>query len=164
VKNLKNIKRSLSVIALILLLSISFSANLFAGDLDLITGDKDEVEQKLKAAEENLIQSLKGDNDNLKESAIQVILELKQAYPEFKFNKAVIPLMRILRQHENQNIRILAALTLYELGNESGVYAVKEASKFDDNKMVRHICSSLTNKKSEQQQQQAFDGMASINK
>jgi len=151
-KNLKKFKRVTGFITLIVLLSLFVSSNIFAGGKN--------VEKILKAAEKNLSKTLQGDNENLRGSAIQVVLQLKKAYPNYKFKKVIIPLMRILRNHENQNIRILAALSLYELGNEIGVYAVKEASRFDDNKMVRHICLSLTIVKKTEQQEQNHEGLA----
>lgn len=134
------------VVALAVFLTLAMTLSAFAGE----KSDHAAIGEWLKSADKNLTVALKGDNEGLKESAIQVVAELKAVYPEFEFRKVVIPLMSILRNHDNKNIRILAALSLWELGNEYGRYAVKEAATMDNNPMVRHICTSLVvNKSSE---------------
>jgi hypothetical protein len=105
--------------------------------------DKERVEKILQLAVRNLKLTLKGDNDNLKESAMEVVKELKQAYPQARLSGTIIPLMQILRTHADNGMRILAALTLMELGDERGLYAIKEASRFDSSSFVRHICASI---------------------
>lgn len=109
-------------------------------------GEKEKEKTNIKIlekAERNIEATLQGDNDNLRESAIQVIRELQQAYPAYRFSRVNIPLMKILRNHDNRNFRVLAALALFEVGGETGQYAVKEAARFDDDRMVQYICTSL---------------------
>lgn len=109
-------------------------------------GEKEKEKTNIKIlekAERNIQATLQGDNDNLKESAIQVIRELQKAYPDYNFRRVNIPLMKILRNHDNRNFRVLAALALFEVGGETGQYAVKEAARFDDDRMVQYICKNL---------------------
>ncbi len=106
-------------------------------------GDQERIENILRLAVKNLKGTLQSDNDNLKESAMQVVRELKQAYSQARLSGTIIPLMQILRTHSDNGMRILAALTLMELGDERGLYAIKEASRFDSSSIVRHICASI---------------------
>ncbi|NUM80051.1 hypothetical protein HUU42_04535 [bacterium] len=102
------------------------------------------VEKILKLAVQNLKVTLKGNNDNLKESAMAVVRDLKQAYPQAKLSGTIIPLMNILRTHSENSMRILAALTLKEIGDDKAFFAISEAAKFDSSSVVRHICASIT--------------------
>ncbi|MCB0832637.1 MAG: hypothetical protein KDC45_04175 [Bacteroidetes bacterium] len=97
----------------------------------------------LQLAEQNLKLTLTKGNDDLKESAMAAVADLRREYPAQQFTTTAIPLMRILRTHEESGMRILAAMTLKEIGDERGSFAIYEASKFDNNQTVRHICSSL---------------------
>lgn len=102
------------------------------------------VEKILQLAAQNLKETLKGSNDNLKESAMEVVRDLKRAYPEAELSRTTIPLMRILRTHSDNNMRILAAMTLKEIGDEKAFYAIAEAAKFDSSNIVRRICAGIS--------------------
>jgi len=101
------------------------------------------VEKILQLAVKNLRVTLQGSNDNLKESAVEVVKDLKEAYPQAKLSGTIIPLMTILRTHSDSGMRILAALALKEIGDDKAFYAITEAAKFDSSSVVRHICASI---------------------
>ena len=136
---MKNLMRYMAV----LLAVTVFTPALYAQE------SKDEqskrVEKILQLAAQNLKITLKGSNDNLKESAMEVVRDLKQAYPDAKLSSTIIPLMSILRTHSDNSMRILAALTLKEIGDEKAFYASTEAAKFDSSNVVRHICAGISN-------------------
>ena len=75
---------------------------------------------------------------------MEVVRNLKQAYPNANLSNTIIPLMSILRTHSDNSMRILAALTLKEIGDEKAFYAITEAAKFDSSNVVRHICSGIS--------------------
>ncbi|MCK5572707.1 MAG: HEAT repeat domain-containing protein [Bacteroidetes bacterium] len=91
-------------------------------------------EKKYEMAETNLLIGHQSDNQGLRESAAYMLGELKSA-------KAVIPLMKILRSEEHESSRIVAALALCRIGDARGVYAVKQATKFDDSQFVQQKCA-----------------------
>jgi HEAT repeat protein len=62
---------------------------------------------------------------------------------ELQLSKAVIPLMRILHQDENEEIRIAAALALYKIGSPIAIHAVKQSIKFDESERVSKLCASF---------------------
>jgi HEAT repeat protein len=90
-------------------------------------------ETKRIAAIENLMVGLKSDNQGLKNSSVFLLGELKA-------DKSVIPLMKLLKSSENEDTRILAALSLLKIGDQRGIYAIKQAIKFDDSERVSKTC------------------------
>jgi len=73
----------------------------------------------------SLIEGLNSENLGLKSSSAYMIGELQ-------LSKAVIPLMRILHQDENEEMRIAAALALYKIGSPIAIHAVKQSITFDE--------------------------------
>jgi HEAT repeat protein len=96
--------------------------------------DDSSAKKKHEMAEINLLIGLQSDNMGLSESSAYMLGELKS-------DKAVIPLMNILRSGENESSRVVAALALCRIGDARGVYAVKRAAKFDGNEFVQQKCA-----------------------
>jgi len=86
----------------------------------------------------NLLNGLGSQNRGLKESAAFMLGEEK-AY------RGVVPLMQMLRNSEEESSRIVAALSLCRIGDPRGVYAVKQAARFDDSERVRTLCAWFYN-------------------
>jgi len=95
-------------------------------------------EQKYAQAEANLLVGLRSDNLGVRESAAYLLGELKST-------KAVIPLMSALRNAQHESTRIVAALALCRIGDARGVYAVKMAAQFDDDRSVQKRCAWFYN-------------------
>ena len=91
-------------------------------------------EKRYEMAEVNLLIGLRSDNLGLRESSAYLLGELKS-------DKAVIPLMTMLRSEDRASSRVVAALALCRIGDARGVYAVKQAAKFDDNEFVQQKCA-----------------------
>lgn len=85
---------------------------------------------------ETLIIGLESENLGLKSSSAYMIGELQ-------LSEATIQLLRVLRNDENEDLRIAAALALYKIGSPIAIYAVKQASKFDESKRVSKHCASF---------------------
>lgn len=83
--------------------------------------------------EKNLVKGIETDNLGLKVSASYYLGERGS-------EKAVLPLMNILHTDKSIEARIMAALSLFKIGNEKGMYAVKRAIKFDESQQVRRMC------------------------
>jgi hypothetical protein len=86
----------------------------------------------------NLMNGLVSQNRGLKESAAFML-------GEEKATRAVVPLMQMLRGGEEESSRIVAALSLCRIGDPRGVYAVKQAAKFDESERVRTLCAWFYN-------------------
>jgi len=104
------------------------------GNLSYASAKLDPGSEKYEMAETNLLIGLQSDNQGLRESSAFMLGELKSA-------KAVIPLMNILRSEEHESSRVVAALALCRIGDARGVYAVKQATKFDDSQFVQQKCA-----------------------
>lgn len=86
---------------------------------------------------------LKDANDLSKESAMHVIREVNRENPRVSLGRTVIPLTKVLRANKNYSLRILAAITLFELCDERASFAIRHAALYDANKTVRHVCKSI---------------------
>lgn len=87
---------------------------------------------------ESLLEGLNSDNIGLKSSCAYMIGELQ-------ITKAVIPLMRMLRTSENEDLRISVALALYKIRTPLAINAVKQAITFDESERVSKHCASFYN-------------------
>ena len=87
---------------------------------------------------QNLLIGLDSDNIGLTSSSAFYLGELSSS-------EAVIPLMKMLRNAEQEELRISAALALFKIGDARGIYAVKRAIIFDESKRVSNICEKLYN-------------------
>lgn len=85
---------------------------------------------------ESLIMGINSDNFGLRTSAAFMLGELK-------CEKGVIPLMRMLKSEEREDARIVAALALLKIGESRGIFAIKQAIRFDDSQRVRRLCANF---------------------
>ena len=108
-------------VIMVLFTGESFANNLTKKDSAIMKG------------EINLLIALNSNNYGLRTSAAQVLGDIKS-------EKAVIPLMRILKSSGDENLRIVAALSLYKIQNPRGLFAVRQAVKFDESARVRKLC------------------------
>jgi hypothetical protein len=106
--------------------------------------DKPFREEQLKTIEQNLVIGLNSGISSLQASAAIVLKQVKLYAPEYDFPEAIIPLMRIVKD-ENQDVttRIAAAVVLHELRSDRGDYAIKGTAQFTEVDRVKRICSLL---------------------
>ena len=105
------------------------STSAFAGE--------DKAETTLSEASiVSLLNGLASDNAGLKSSCAYML-------GEFKVTEAIIPLMRILHNDENEDLRISAALALYKIGTPIAIFAVKQAGRFDESKRVNKLAQNF---------------------
>lgn len=57
--------------------------------------------------------------------------------------RSVIKLMDILHNNSSEELRILAALSLYKSGDSRGIYAIKQSIKFDESDSVHRLCEKF---------------------
>jgi len=83
-----------------------------------------------------LIVGLESDNIGLKSSSAYMIGELQ-------ISDGIIPLLRMLHNENNEDLRIAAALALYKIGSPTSIFAVKQAIRFDESKRVSKHCANF---------------------
>jgi len=84
----------------------------------------------------SLMEGLNSENIGLKSSSAYMIGELK-------LSKALIPLLKVLHEDENEEMRIAAALALYKIGSPIAIQAVKQSIRFDDSERVSKLCANF---------------------
>ncbi len=122
---MKHFTKFLALTVLLLVLSCTT----FAGD------DKSEADVK-ESTIASLMEGLTSDNLGLKASCAYMLGELK-------VTEAIIPLMRILHNDVNEELRISAALALYKIGTPISIYAVKQAGRFDESERVNKLAQNF---------------------
>lgn len=101
-------------------------------------------EQK-EAIVDNLNVGIKSDNYGLRTSSADVLFDLiHDSYLKSDdASKTMIPLLVMLEKGQTDEERISAALALFNLGNNIGIYRLRGVAKFDDNERVSKICKNL---------------------
>ncbi len=112
-----------------LLVSVFLISTAFAGEPPV-------SKLNLELAEQNFLVGLNSSNDGLKTSSAYNLGVLNS-------DKAVIPLLKMLRNDEKECNRIMAALALYKINDARGINAIKQRIRFDDCERVRKMCSTL---------------------
>jgi len=122
-----------SFASLLLLLCFVFTSLSIAAEP---VKEKRTINQDL--AIQNLLIGLDSENAGLTSSSAYYLGELSST-------EAVIPLMKMLRNSEREELRISAALALLKIGDERGIYAIKRAIVFDESKRVSDMCEKFYN-------------------
>jgi hypothetical protein len=87
-------------------------------------------EEKLEGIEANLINGLNSNNHGLRVSSAYYLGEMKS-------DRAVIPLLKLLRNGETEAAKIIAAISLYKIDSGIGMYRLKWLSQNEENEMLR---------------------------
>ena len=116
------------IIVLSIVISVLFTANLFSKNL---IEPKNSAQTKITV--ENLLRGVSSENSGLRFSCAYYLGELKS-------EKALIPLMKMLRSDEKECNRIMAALSLFKLQSERAVFMIKREATFNNSKRVREMC------------------------
>lgn len=111
---------------LIVLVLLVFATSLFAGP----------NKASREIIEQNYIEGINSENLGLKVCSAYFLGEMKS-------QKAVIPLMAILRGDNSDGARLAAALALVKIGDARGVYMVKRTVDFNDCEKVRKLAKHL---------------------
>jgi HEAT repeat protein len=62
---------------------------------------------------------------------------------ELSCDRGVVTLLDILHNNKSEELRILAALSLYKIGDSRGIYAIKQAIRFDESDRVSRLCETF---------------------
>lgn len=120
--------KSITIYSLLLLLLLSFTTT-FAQEQNKLEYSK---------IENNLLEGIASENQGLKLSSAYFLGEIKS-------DKAIIPLLELLHNSDESGAKQVAALALYKINSARGMFAIKQAIKFDDNEQTRRICTIFYN-------------------
>lgn len=111
----------------------ALAAMLAVATVSGMAGDNEQPSYDKNQAEANLLVGLASDNLGLRESCAFMLGEIGS-------KKAVVPLMAML--HDGvESSRVVAALALSRISDARGVYAVKQAAKFDASERVQKLAA-----------------------
>ena len=117
-----------------ILFSVSLTMLLFTQTLS------QEIDEKNFPQKENcistLIQGLNSDNPGLRAGCIYM-------FGKLCCDRSVVALLNILHSDPSEELRILAALSLYKINDSRGIYAIKQAIRFDKSERVRRLCETF---------------------
>lgn len=122
------VMKRVTILFIILTVLVCFSNKISAQEVD-----KKEKKVDVEKVEDNLLVGVKSENDGLRVSSAYYLGEAKS-------DKAVIPLMEMLRENNDEGERIMAALSLFKIGDERGMNLIKGISEQDDNEHVKKMC------------------------
>ena len=121
------------------LLTISMICALLLGtNLFASSPEKSKSDVNTELIEDNLLEGLNSNNLGLRISTAYYL-------GEYRTERAVIPLIKMLHSEKEESARIQAALSLIKIGDPKGVFMVKQAAKFDESRRVRNLCSKFYN-------------------
>ncbi len=103
-----------------------------------LTFASDKNQSQYSTIEQNLLTGISSENQGLKLSSVYFLGEIKS-------DKAIIPLLEILHSSEQFSAKQVAALALYKINSERGMFAIKQAIKFEDHAQTKKICTVLYN-------------------
>lgn len=84
------------------------------------------------------LEGIYSDNDGVRASAAMFLGYMKS-------NKAVLPLIKMMRDEKSEESRIIAALALIRIGDAQGVYMVGRTSLFNTSGRVQRIAEKFYN-------------------
>jgi hypothetical protein len=119
--------------SVVLVTTLLFGSALFAEGNKTVT-----QANTYESIELNRLIGLTSDNDGLKVSSAFNLGEMKS-------QKAVIPLIALLREGKTDEERIIAALSLMKIGNAQGIFMVSRSAKYNGSGRVRFICERFYN-------------------
>jgi len=93
-------------------------------------------EDQYSQIEDNYLDGLNSDNIGLRTSSAYFLGEMKS-------HKAVISLLRLLKNGETEESRIIAALSLYKIGSGIGIYRIKGSAESDKSEKVKRVMDRL---------------------
>jgi len=83
-----------------------------------------------------LLRCLKDENLGIRASAAQLL-------GERKVEAAVKPLIKMLKTEKTYNVRLVAAIALYKIGDERAIPELKKLAFSDHRKTVRHVAAAI---------------------
>ena len=103
------------------------------------------MKEHLKQTEDETLKNLQSpfENQGLN-GPLQTVRELEQFFPDYPFEKLLLPLENILKDEQAEpSSRMLAALALDELHSDAGDLVVKAVADKCDNSGVQSLCKAL---------------------
>ncbi len=97
------------------------------------------TDEEYHQAEQNLLAGINTDNIGLQTSSAYFLGEMKS-------DRAMIPLLRLVKNGETEEARIIAALSLYKIESKIGMYRLKYLAETDESELARRVFGRIYQK------------------
>ena len=97
------------------------------------------TEDQLSLIEDNLLTGIKSKNSGLQTSCAYFLGEMKS-------DKALIPLLKLARDGNTEEAKIIAGLSLYKIKSHIGLHILKGRAQNDKSELVRKVFDRLYKK------------------
>lgn len=132
--------KRLPSLALVALLAVAVAAPLQADPPVFPTPEPTWTEADWQAFSENLVVGLASDNDGLRASALQMIIRYGD---RLDVKAAAFDVARIYRDHRDERMRHLAAVSCVHLKSNWAVSYLRMSEPFETSKRVKHSIRAL---------------------
>jgi len=132
--------KRLSHLALVALVTVALAAPLHADPPAFPTPESSWSDADWQAFSENLVVGLASDNDGVRASALQLVIEYGD---RLDVDEAAFDVARIYRNHANEQMRHLAAVSCVHLGSDWAISYLRMSEPFEKSKRVKHTIRAL---------------------
>jgi hypothetical protein len=129
-----------AALALFTLLAALVAAPALADPPELPTPQPSWTEADWQAFSENLLVGVAGDNDGLRASALQMIIHYGD---RLNVQAAAFDVARIYRNHKDERMRHLAAVSCVHLKNKWAVSYLRMSEAFERSPKIQHTIRAL---------------------
>lgn len=97
------------------------------------------TDEEYHQVEQNLLAGINSDNIGLQTSSAYFLGEMKS-------DRAMIPLLKLVQNGETEEARIIAALSLYKIESDIGMYRLKYLAETDESELARRVFGRIYQK------------------
>ncbi len=95
-------------------------------------------EEEYDQIEANMLAGIKSDNTGLQTSCAYFLGEMKS-------DRSMIPLLKLVTNGKTEEARIIAALSLYKIESNIGMYRLKHLAESDESELARRVFERIYN-------------------
>ncbi len=88
----------------------------------------------------NLVQALQSDHEGMQQAAMRLVIQYGD---KVDVQAAVFDVMRLYRDHEDEQVRRLAVVTLGQMNNKWAIRFLERSIEFEKSDTVRHTIESV---------------------
>jgi hypothetical protein len=132
--------KRLSSLVLIALVAVALAAPLQADPPAFPTPEPTWSDADWQAFSENLVVGLAGDNDGVRASALQMIIHYGE---KLDVDGAAFDVARIYRDHADERMRRLAAVSCLNLGSDWAVSYLRMSEPFEKSERLKHTIRAV---------------------
>jgi hypothetical protein len=135
-------KRSNTILTIVLLIAAIFSSNLALADQPIVNSDNLVKATERITFSENILSALKSENVGLQVSAMQQVVKYKDLVD---INKSALALVRVYRNSYDEKMRMLALVTIHSIQNDWALGILKRDLEFEYSPTIKNLMIAVLN-------------------